>query len=132
MPGPKEPQTHLGAAIRNARIAKGWKSQRGLGVALASVGYKRSQDTLSRWEVGTRTPDADELFALGVVLDRPEELRAAHWQDGEESANETMQTFATLRTAGNSNIPGSRSRLSAIAAIRSLSSVSPALSAAAA
>jgi len=132
MPGPKDPQTHLGAAIRNARLAKGWKSQRGTVSALAAVGYRRSQDTVSRWEVGNRIPDPDELFALGVVLDRPEELRDAQWRDGEEAANETMRMFATLRTAGNSDIPGSLSRLSTIRPIRTLPHIFRALSPAAA
>jgi len=132
MPGPKDPQTHLGAAIRNARLAKGWKSQRGTVSALAAVGYRRSQDTVSRWEVGSRIPDPDELFALGVVLDRPEELRDAQWRDGEEAANETMRMFATLKTADNSTDPGSLSRLSTIRAICSLPAAIPALSATAA
>lgn len=50
------------------------------------MGYERSQDTVSNWERGERIPSSDELFVLGVVLDRPDELIEAWKLDGEERA----------------------------------------------
>lgn len=93
---PAEPSTHLGAAIRDAREAMDWPRQAQLAEALASIGYERSQDTISRWERGERVPTPDELIALGIVLHRPTELYEALRADGEALASERMAAASTV------------------------------------
>ena len=81
-----------------------------------------SQPFVSQLEAGVR--DLTKSTALGIELACGEEPMSL--------VRLSKDAPATLLGLVKPAIPGSRSRLSAIAAIRSLSSVSPALSAAAA
>jgi len=102
--------------------------------ALAHKARTGSQGYVSKVERGDFTDVTIEMYASWIRAADGDYDHAADlwWASTKPRVREKVEALATLSPAGNSNIPGSRSRLSAIAAIRSLSSVSPALSAAAA
>ena len=101
------------------------RTEAGLSLAKLGVACGVAYQAVQQWEKDSTIPDAEHFPALDTAL-KQELGTTGRW------VYYHPRVAATLRTAGNSNNPGSLSLRSAITAIRSLSSVSPALSAAAA
>lgn len=56
--------------IKQLREDKGY-SQEDLMIALANEGHRVSRPTISNWETGDSTPDANDLYFLGQVFNKP-------------------------------------------------------------